>query len=78
MGHLLPFIEVDGEERGWVYFFWFLMFSNYKASVSVIAAEEGVTYVSFSEATATAPSSPSTPETRTYGRTMEAFSMLDV
>ena len=31
-----------------------------------------------SEATATAPSSPSTPETRTYGRTMEAFSMLDV
>ena len=31
-----------------------------------------------SEATATAPSSPSTPETRTYGRTMETFSMLDM
>ena len=34
-------------------FFLVLMFSNYKVSVSVIGAEEGVTYVSFSEATAT-------------------------
>ncbi|KAH9835647.1 uncharacterized protein C8Q71DRAFT_811128 [Rhodofomes roseus] len=33
---------------------------------------------SISEATATAPSSPISPEKRTYGRTMETFTMLDV